>query len=143
MVGPDGWPIWVSPGREHDTTCARAHGLVNALNRLAATPGHPHPDRSRLREHRRRLPPPGQEAQGRRTGRRTEGVNAVIRGVHGVAERANAVLKVTSKALRRVSLDPSANTRIARAALVVLQLEHGRTANEDHNGQETLPRRVQ
>ena len=30
---PDGWPIWVSPvrpGRERDTTCARAHGLVDA-----------------------------------------------------------------------------------------------------------------
>lgn len=39
---PDGWPIWVSPirpGREHDTTCARAHGLVEALNRLAVTLG--------------------------------------------------------------------------------------------------------
>jgi hypothetical protein len=52
----------------------------------------------------------------------------VIRGVHAVAERANALLKVTFKALRRVSLDPSAITRIARAALVLLQLEHGRTA---------------
>lgn len=29
------------PGREHDTTCARAHGLVDALNRLAATVGVP------------------------------------------------------------------------------------------------------
>ncbi|MER6572837.1 hypothetical protein ABT288_43465 [Streptomyces sp. NPDC001093] len=35
-----------------------------------------------------------------------------------------ALLKVTFKALRRVSLDPSAITRIARAALVLLQLEH-------------------
>ena len=33
----------------------------------------------------------------------------------------------TFKALRRVSLDPAAITRIARAALVLLQLEHGRT----------------
>lgn len=39
IAAPDGWPIWVfpvRPGREHDTTCARAHGLVDALNRLAA-----------------------------------------------------------------------------------------------------------
>jgi hypothetical protein len=35
---PDGWPLWVSPvrpGREHDTTCARHHGLIDALNRIA------------------------------------------------------------------------------------------------------------
>ncbi|MEZ3183278.1 IS5/IS1182 family transposase, partial [Streptomyces pimonensis] len=51
-----------------------------------------------------------------------------IRGVHAVAERANALLKVTFKALRRVSLAPAAITRITRAALVLLQLEHGRTA---------------
>ncbi|MDQ0749731.1 hypothetical protein QF034_003962 [Streptomyces africanus] len=40
ISAPDGWPIWVSPvrpGREHDTTCARTHGLVDALNRLAST----------------------------------------------------------------------------------------------------------
>jgi hypothetical protein len=30
----------------------------------------------------------------------------MIRGIHGVAERANALLKVTFKALCRVSLDP-------------------------------------
>jgi hypothetical protein len=39
--------------------------------------------------------------------------------------RANALLKVTFKALRRVSLDSASITRIARAALVLLQLEHG------------------
>ncbi len=35
ISAPDGWPLWVSsvrPGREHDTICARAHGLVDALN---------------------------------------------------------------------------------------------------------------
>ena len=43
---PDGWPIRVSPvrpGREHDTTCTRTHSLVDALNRLTATPGSPTP----------------------------------------------------------------------------------------------------
>ncbi|MER5515460.1 transposase family protein [Streptomyces sp. NPDC002763] len=74
ISAPDGWPLRVSPvraGREHDTTCARTHG---------------------------------------------------------VAERANALLKVTFKALRRVSPDPKAITRITRAALVLLQMEHGRTS---------------
>jgi hypothetical protein len=49
--------------------------------------------------------------------------NAVIRGVHAIAERANTLLKVTFKALRRVSLGTSSITRIARAAVVLLQLE--------------------
>jgi hypothetical protein len=59
--------------------------------------------------------------------------NAVIRGVHAVAERANALLKITFKALHRVSLDPAAITRIARAALVLLQLRtRPHYLNEDH-----------
>jgi hypothetical protein len=40
ISAPDGWPLWVSPvrpGREHDTPCARTHGLIAALNRLADT----------------------------------------------------------------------------------------------------------
>jgi hypothetical protein len=31
---PDGWPLWTSevrPGREHDMTCARTHGIIDAL----------------------------------------------------------------------------------------------------------------
>ncbi len=53
--------------------------------------------------------------------------NKVIRGVHGVCERANSPLKTAFKALRRVSLDPSRITKIAAAALVLLQLEYDRT----------------
>ncbi|MFF1738429.1 hypothetical protein [Streptomyces mirabilis] len=45
-----------------------------------------------------------------------------------MAERANALLKVTFKALRRVSLNLKATTRITRAALVLLQMERGRTS---------------
>jgi hypothetical protein len=36
VTAPDGWPLWTSPvrpGREHDTTCARAHAdLLPALD---------------------------------------------------------------------------------------------------------------
>lgn len=65
--------------------------------------------------------------QGRELDLEQQTFNKVIRGIHGVAERANALLKVTFKALRRVSLDPGSITWIARAALVLLQMEHGRT----------------
>jgi hypothetical protein len=130
ISAPDGWPLWVSPvrpGREHDTTCARTHGLIDALNRLAATldiptltdlgyenagPGFRHPVK---------------KPKGRELDLEKKAFNKMIRGIHGVAERANALLKVTFKALRRVGLDPASITRIARAALVLLQLEHGRT----------------
>ncbi|MFJ6564560.1 transposase family protein [Streptomyces sp. NPDC091412] len=130
ISAPDGWPLWVSPvrpGREHDTTCARAHGLVNALNRLAATLGVPtltdlgYENAADGLRHPVKKPKSGELAESDRA------FNAVIRGVHAVAERANALLKVTFKALRRVSLDPAAITRIARASLVLLQIEHGRT----------------
>ncbi|MET8212969.1 transposase family protein, partial [Streptomyces sp. NPDC005373] len=53
--------------------------------------------------------------------------NKVIRGIHGVCERANSLLKTTFKALRRVGLDPSRITKIAAAALVLLQIERDRT----------------
>jgi hypothetical protein len=52
--------------------------------------------------------------------------NQVIRGVHGVAERANSLLKSTFKALRRVSLDPWRIGAIVKAAHVLLRLEHPR-----------------
>ncbi|MFJ5101069.1 transposase family protein [Streptomyces sp. NPDC088554] len=130
ISAPDGWPIWVSPvrpGREHDTTCARTHGLVDALNRLASTLDIPtltdlgYENAGDGFRHPVKKPMGGELDDAQQT------FNSVIRGVHAVAERANALLKVTFKALRRVSLDPSGITRIARAALVLLQLEHGRT----------------
>jgi DDE superfamily endonuclease len=104
---------------------------------------HPRPDR-RPQPPRRRLGPahltdlgyenagpgfhhPVKKPQGGELTEHQQAFNKVIRGMHGVAERANALLKVTFKALRRVSLDPAAVTRTARAALVLLQLEHGHT----------------
>lgn len=54
--------------------------------------------------------------------------NVTIHGIHAAADRTDALLRVTCKALRRAGLDPGTISRIARAALVMLQLEHGRTA---------------
>ncbi|MFF3879402.1 transposase family protein [Streptomyces sp. NPDC001978] len=127
---PDGWPIWVSPvrpGREHDTTCARHHGLVDALNRLADQLGIPtlvdlgYENAGACFRHPVKTPAGGELTEAQQT------FNKVIRGIHGVCERANSLLKVTFKTLRRVSLDPSRITQIAAAALVLLQLEYDRT----------------
>ncbi|GAA1461924.1 hypothetical protein GCM10009603_28710 [Nocardiopsis exhalans] len=128
---PDGWPLWTSqvrPGREHDTTCAKAEtDLLPALEKVATdqglltltdlgyenlSPAIRHPVKK----------PAGQELTGDQ-----KAYNQLIRGVHGVAERANSLLKTTFKALRRVSLDPWRIGAITLAALVLLQLEHDRT----------------
>lgn len=64
-----------------------------------------------------------------RGGELTEAQNTyhkVIRAVHGIAERANALLKETFAALQNVSPDPSRIGDIAKAALVPLHLEHDR-----------------
>ncbi|MFF3878552.1 transposase family protein [Streptomyces sp. NPDC001978] len=130
ISAPDGWPLWISPvrpGREHDVTCARAHGLIDALNRLAAALGIPTLTDLGYENAGDGFRNPVKKPKGGELTEQAQTFNAVIRGIHAVAERANALLKVTFKALRRVSLDPAAITRIARAALVLLQLEHGRT----------------
>ncbi|MFJ9032890.1 transposase family protein [Streptomyces sp. NPDC102274] len=129
ISAPDGWPIRVSPvrpGREHDTTCARRHGLIDALNHLAAELGVPtlvdlgYENAGDGFRHPVKKPAGGELTEAQQTH------NKVIYGIHGVCERANSLLKTTFKALRRVSLDPSRITQIAAAALVLLQLEYDR-----------------
>jgi DDE superfamily endonuclease len=58
---------------------------------------------------------------------RQRAYSKVIRGVHGVAERANPLLKTTFEALRHVSLDPGGIGAIVKAAHVLLQRIYGRT----------------
>jgi DDE superfamily endonuclease len=127
---PDGFPCWVSdvrPGREHDTTCAKkAEDLLPALELydaeyqmptltdlgyISLSPAIRHPHKK----------PKGAELTETQTI-----YNKLIRGVHGPAERANALLKETFAALQRVSLSPTRIGTITKAALVLLHLEHGR-----------------
>lgn len=51
----------------------------------------------------------------------------LIRAVHGLSERANALLKNYGP-LRRVGLDPRRIGAVVQAALVLLRLEHDRAA---------------
>ncbi|MEU0568593.1 transposase family protein [Nonomuraea sp. NPDC005983] len=59
--------------------------------------------------------------------------NKLLRGLRGVGKRANALLTVTFKALRRVSLDPWRIGKITQAALVLLHHEHDWTPSAPHN----------
>jgi len=130
LADPAGFPIWVSgvrPGREHDTTCAKAApGLLAALavceseyqmptltdlGYLNVSPAIRHPFKK---------PKGGELTEAQTT------YNTLIRGVHGVAERANALFKETFATLQLVSLSPTRIGAIAKAALVLLHLEHDR-----------------
>ncbi|HEV2636325.1 MAG TPA: transposase family protein [Actinocrinis sp.] len=127
---PDGFPIWVSevrPGREHDTTCAKAAaGLLPALEALEAEHRTPtltdlgYLNLSPAIRHPHKKPKGGELTEEQKA------YNAVIRGVHGIGERANALLKETFHALALVSLSPTRIGGIVKAALVLLHLEHNR-----------------
>lgn len=125
---PDGFPAWVSdvrPGREHDTTCAKAvPDLLDALALYEAEYTMPtltdlgYQNLSPAIRHPHKKPKDGELTEAQTT------YNKVIRGVHGVAERANALLKETFAALQKISLDPWRIGAIVKAALVLLHLEH-------------------
>lgn len=127
---PDGWPLWTSqvrPGREHDTTCAKAApDLLPSLEALAVDAGLltltdlGYENLSPALRHPVKKPKGGDFTDDQRA------FNQVIRGIHALAERANSLLKTTFKALRRVTLDPWRIGAIVKAAHVLLRLEYGR-----------------
>jgi hypothetical protein len=53
--------------------------------------------------------------------------NRAHNGIRAVSERGNALLKMTFKALRNVSLDPWRTGKIVAAAIVLLHVAHART----------------
>jgi hypothetical protein len=126
----DGFPVWVSevrPGREHDTTCAKAAvHLLPALELLEHEEGIPTLTDLGYEHLSPALRHPCKKPKGSELTEAQTTYNKVIRGVHGMSERANALLKETFAALRIVSLSPTRIGTIAKAALVLLYLEHDR-----------------
>jgi DDE superfamily endonuclease len=128
ISAPDGWPLWTSPvrpGREHDMTCAREHGIIDALAAvrhaligLADLGYEGAADVLRV---------PLKKRKGHKLTEDQKTYNKLLRGIRGIGERANALLIVRFKALRRVSLDPSRIGAITSAALVLLHHENDRT----------------
>jgi hypothetical protein len=130
VTGPDGWPLWTSPvrpGREHDTTCARAHdGLLDALSEWTDQ------DHAVLADlgyegETTRLTCPIKKARDTTLTVEQRTINALHSATRALAERGNSLLKTTFKALRRVSLCPRRIGAITAAALVLLRTEHART----------------
>ncbi|MFV2020122.1 HARBI1 family protein [Micromonospora sp. LOL_023] len=129
LTAPDGWPLWTSPvrpGREHDTTCLRAHpGLLTTL--------------TEIREDMRTLADLGYEGEadtiavafkkpkGGELTNLQQTFNRAHNRLRAVGERGNSLLKTTFKALRNISLCPWKIGNIVAAALVILHIEHNRT----------------
>jgi hypothetical protein len=143
VTAPDGWPLWTSPvrpGREHDTTCARAHsGLFDALDAwtdpehavLADLGYEGEADRVTCPIKKPSTPKtPGsatRAAQAATLSVEQRTINLLHSATRALAERGNSLLKTTFKALRRISLCPWRIGAITAAALVLLHTEHNRT----------------
>lgn len=124
VTDPTGYPVWTSPvepGSIHDITAARAHALP-ALYPAAAN-GLP------------TLADKGYTGAGIGIHVPTRGANLApdnrtrnhtITALRAPAERANALLKTTFKALRRITLCPTRIGHITAAALVILTMQRGR-----------------
>ncbi len=121
LCGPDGYPEWVSdvePGSTHDITAARKH-VLPALYPAAAA-GLP------------TLTDKGYHGagigihvplKGRNLHPDNQTRNTLISALRAPAERANALLKRTWKALERITLCPWRIGAITTAALVLLHLQ--------------------
>ncbi len=124
VCDPTGYPVWVSPvcpGSTHDITAARTHvlpalypaaaaGIVTLTDKgyQGAGIGIWHPHRLRADAH-------------------VDDVtrNKLLTSLRAVAERGNALIKNTWRALRLITLDPARITEITAAALVLLHLQRG------------------
>jgi len=117
----------VRPGREHDTTCAKkAAGLLPALECLETEHAIPTLTDLGYISLSPAIRHPFKKPRGRELTEDQKAYNDLIRGVHAPSERANALPTETFKALALVSLTPTRTGAIAKAALVLLHLEHDR-----------------
>jgi hypothetical protein len=115
----------VRPGREHNMTCARTHGVIDALaevrDELIGLADLGYEGAAGI------LRVPVKKAKGKKLTDDQKTYNKLVRGNRGIGERANAPLIMRFKALRRVSLDPWRIGAITAAALVLLHHESDRT----------------
>ena len=130
VSAPDGWPLWTSdvrPGREHDTTAARADPDLLKLITAWVSDGQlsladlgyeGEPDIFKV---------PFKKPKGGELTVDQQAYNAVHGALRCLGERANSLLKTTYKALRRYRGCPRRIGRIVAAALVLLHHENHRT----------------
>jgi len=131
VCAPDGWPLWTSdvrPGREHDTTAARADPelLIELADwvddgqlGLGDLGYEGEADLLRI---------PIKKPAGGELTVDQQAYNAIHGALRCLGERANSLLKTTFKALRRWRGCPWRIGHVVAAALVVLHHEHRRTS---------------
>jgi hypothetical protein len=130
VSAPDGWPLWTSgvrPGREHDTTAARADPDLLTQIRAWVDDGQLGLADLGYEGEADALRVPIKKPTGGGLTADQQAYNAVHGALRALGERANSLLKTTFKALRRWRGCPWRIGDIAAAALVVLHHEHHRT----------------
>lgn len=124
VTDPTGFPVWTSPvepGSVHDITAAREHALPFLYPAAAA--GLPTLSDKGYTGAGIGIQVP---LKGRNLAVDNQARNLLINALRAPAERANALLKSTFKALRRVTLCPWRIGHITAAALVILTMHRGR-----------------
>jgi hypothetical protein len=130
ITTPDGWPLWVSPvrpGRDKDVTCLRRHPRLLEAIIDWTDPSHVVMADLGYEGESTRLVCPIKRHRGRELNPDERTVNQLHSATRALAERGNALLKTTFKALHRVTLCPWRIGAITAAALVVLHHDRQRT----------------
>lgn len=130
VSAPDGWPLWTSPvrpGREHDTTAARAD--PDLLAQIAAWVDDGGLGLADLGYEGEAdlLRIPIKKTKGAKLTSDQQTYNAVHGALRALGERANSLLKTTFAALRRWRGCPWRIGDIVAAGLVLLHVEHQHT----------------
>ena len=130
VSAPDGWPLWTShvrPGREHDTTAARAD--PDLLTQLAAWVDDGQLGLADLgyEGEADTLRTPIKKTAGSDLSCDQQAYNAVHGALCALGERTNSLLTITFKALRRWRGCPWRIGTIVATALVLLHHDHQRT----------------
>jgi DDE superfamily endonuclease len=130
VSAPDGWPLWTSdvrPGREHDTTAARADPvLLQRIKDWTDDGGLGLADLGYQGEARLfRLP--AKKPKGGELTEDQQAYNAVHSALRCLGERANSLLKGTFRILNRIRGCPWRIGDITAAALVLLHIDNDRT----------------
>ena len=130
VSAPDGWPLWssdVRPGREHDTTAARADPEL--LDRIAVWVADQRPALADLgyEGEPEVFTIPIKKPHDHELTADQQTYNSVHGALRCLGERANALLKTTFKVLRRYRGCPWRIGQVVAAALVLLHREHHRT----------------